>query len=79
MWKLEGWIAEQVLTLWNPREDWSLQPWENLLLYYVGESPFMLEVLFTFCSLFDNCPKFRSDLGVITYILETRINSNLSS
>lgn len=39
----------------------------------------VLEILFTFCSLIDNCPQFRSNLGFLRYIPETRIDYNLIS
>lgn len=42
-WKFEGQEAEQVLTLWNPREDLSLQPYETLLFCCAGEHHVMLE------------------------------------
>ena len=55
----------------EPQGDLSLQPYENLFFYYAGEHRVMLEVLFPFCSLIDNCPKFRSNLGFIRYISAT--------
>lgn len=41
--------------------------------------PVMLDISFTFHSLIDNCLKFRSNLGIIRYILGPGIHSNPNS